>query len=311
MESNSEISRIVNSTDVYEDLSKVDILASGLLTLHYLHTERILQDNGEWEKIDYKNNSGAIIEHAVKVMNKNPQFKKVIEIVAGDVDKKFHNIPQRMRAISGGESRDWLFSGPIAYILNIPHISLYKQKEGPDHIETIGANPYTPLNLFYCIHFADLLNTGHSEYHISDNTVKGWVPMLRNRHVAINHAGFIIDLLHKDKETGLLASDLLKKNASIDTFAYLYIDEEFLKNHSKNPVEAIAYAKDARSWSEKYLLEHGALEFVHAFDPNAKKPEKAKMFMNQFGTYLNNIGRLKELEEKVQDLYHKNILEMK
>lgn len=95
------------------------------------------------------------------------------ELAAGVTDGNFD-------AISGGESRDWDFSNPVAYALRKPHIKLYKDP---------AKNP--PLGIIKgqrIVHGADLQNEGSS---IRDS----WSPQIVKGEGKLVHAVFYVDRL--------------------------------------------------------------------------------------------------------------------
>ena len=76
--------------------------------------------------------------------------------------------------ISGGESRDWIFSIPVADKLGLPHASLYKSRF------ILGYD----INEKRVLHVADLNNTGSSARDL-------WVPTIRENGGTINDIFFL------------------------------------------------------------------------------------------------------------------------
>ncbi len=97
--------------------------------------------------------------------------------------------------VSGGESRDWCFSGPVAQILRLPHTMIYKTDE-TGQCKVIGAN----VKGKDVIHVADLSNEGSSPRDM-------WVPAIRNAGGKITGIFFYVDRLEEGvkvmKELGL------------------------------------------------------------------------------------------------------------
>ena len=88
--------------------------------IYYVNAEKLCQDGGKFK--EYGEDSGAMIQHAVKMMEEHPTFEEVIDILVEKVKEV------KGDTISGGQRRDWIFSGPVAAKLDMPHISLYKAK---------------------------------------------------------------------------------------------------------------------------------------------------------------------------------------
>ena len=122
MESHSTISKLLVKTGAFKDLDEPVILTSGELGIYYINTEKLCPDDGKWK--EYGDNSQAMINHAIKIMRDNRDFREVIDIL---VEQAEVLLPRKdAKVISGGQRRDWLFSGPVANRLNLDHISLYK-----------------------------------------------------------------------------------------------------------------------------------------------------------------------------------------
>lgn len=78
--------------------------------------------------------------------------------------------------VSGGESRDWDFSNPVAYALGKPHAKLYKD----------GTNIGADLDGKRVLHVADLNNEGSS---VRDR----WLPAVKRNGGSFSGAMFFID----------------------------------------------------------------------------------------------------------------------
>ncbi len=96
----------------------------------------------------------------------------------------------------------------------------------------------------------------------------------------------------------------------VKVHSFVQIDENFLRKYSKNPERALEYAKDPKAWTLNYLKENGALEFVDIFDPNGKKLDRARRFIEHHGEFLKEIGRFEELDKEVQKRYGKSLQEI-
>jgi orotate phosphoribosyltransferase len=92
-------------------------------------------------------------------------------------------------AVSGGESRDWDFSNPVATMLRKPHLKIYKDGR------MLGARAEGRR----VIHVADLNNQGSSMRDV-------WAPAIRGAGGEIVHAFFFVDRL----EDGVAVLDELE-----------------------------------------------------------------------------------------------------
>jgi len=292
-ENKRRMSELLVETGAYKDLDRPVILTSGELGIYYVNTEKLAQDNGEFEK--YGEDSGAMFNHAVKMMEARPTFKEVIEIIADEVKPLTtgHDFAQ----ISGGQRRDWLFSGPVAYVLGLPHISLYKQPLSQGfEILTCGGSRVLPkyskdLSDVKAIHIADLLTEASS----CCKEPNGWIPQLRSGGADITDLFAVT--------TRLQGGEQNLDKLGVKTHTFVAIDEDFLGAYSKNPGRACAYHSDPKAWSEAYLRAEGALALVGAFDPLGGKLDRAKKFMARYEQVLRATGKMPELENVVQAKY--------
>jgi len=293
---------ILINTNAFRDLEKPTILTSGELGIYYINTEKILRDNGEWEK--YGNDSYEMISHAIKIMRKNREFKEVVNTLCEKVLEILEHKKYGKYAISGGQRRDWLFSGCVAYTLNLPHISLYKNEKA-ELIFLDSALILKNQNLegFYTIHIADLVTEGSSVYRVENNEEKGWAIMLRKRKAIINNLIAVVSRSQGAEEK--------LKNIGIDLFPLVSINKEFLERYSSNPKRDVAYFNNPEQWSKKYLKNINLSEFLESFinffDPNNGKLDRAKRFVARYKEVLEESGKLERLIKEVKRRYNINL----
>lgn len=307
MESHPRISELLVETGAYQDLDKPVILTSGELGIYYIKTEKLVQDGGQFK--EYGDDSRRMIMHAMRMMQKHPTFKGVIDILTEKARELLSGVGMTASVICGGQRRDWLFSGPVAKNLGAHHLSLYKQEKGePDKIELLVNDfvlPPRKLQGYKGIHIADLLTVGSSCYRVEDDVEKGWIPMARSLKLDIGYYIAVVTRLQKGEE--------MLKGLGVEPHTYVAIDEEFLQQHSKQPERAIEYCKNReniRPWNEAYLKENGALALLPFFDPGGKELDRAGKFLKLYGGFLKETGKMKELEQAVQDTYHKPLNEI-
>ncbi len=295
------ISELLIETKVFQDLDKPVILTSGALGIYYINTEKLVQDNGEWEK--FGDDSQAMIAHAVKMAEQHSTFGEVIDILAERVKEiiagtNTFNTP----LISGGQRRDWLFSGPVAAKLKVAHVSLYKDGRAELFLPSYGEKDILdkPGSLAGTqpIHIVDLITEASSCYTIDTNGREmGWIPIIRNRGGKINNLIAVVSRLQGGEEM------LANLNPPIKTIAEVVIDSAFLEEHSRFPTRALAYQRDPEAWTRKYLAQNGALSLLPFFDPQGSKLDRTKKFMSRYGEVLRESGKLVELEDAVQSAY--------
>jgi hypothetical protein len=299
MENNKRISEILVETGAYTDLERPVMLTSGELGIYYINTEKLAQDGGKFN--EFGDDSAAMIGHAVRMMQINPTFNESIEILTDKVARLFPNTNFENCAVSGGQRRDWLFSGPVALKLGIPHVSLYKEGQ-IEIVNPSGAVEDYPINSLCVVHLVDLITEGSSVYtKTKEGEEKGWVPMLREIGAEINDLVAVVTRQQGGEE--------MLKEQRVTVHPFVAIDEAFLMQYSKNPERAVAYLKDPKAWSEAYLRENGALALIGDFDPNGKKLDRAKKFMQRYGSVLEG-SRMVELEAAVLSKYGKSVSEI-
>lgn len=291
--SNPVIAAHLKRTGGFQDVNPV-ILTSGEIGIYYVNTEKLMEDGGEFN--DYGNDAGAMYKHAIGMLDRNKNFREIIDIIARDAEQL---LPHNGAAISGGQRRDWLFSAAVAKTLGVPHISLYKQEEGkPDRIE-VHANGGTRQDVsikdFQVVHVADLITEGSSFHEKDGDKTYGWIPMLRNAGAKVGHA-LIVTTRLQGGEDKLRALD-------VEPRTFVSIDEAFLKAHSGNPERAVEYFKDPVAWSKAFLAQNGAKALAKNFDPCGKNVDRAAKFTDRYGAHLAEVGKREELETTVLNAY--------
>ena len=294
MVSNPRISQLLVETQAYRDLPQPVILTSGELGIYYINTEKLVQDGGEWEKVG--DDSRSMIEHAVNMTYEHTSFGEVIGVLAEKVvgllrDSNLNNSP----AISGGQRRDWLFSGPVAFKLGLPHISVYKEGEIEIVSPGLEVDYHYSLNGKRAVHISDLLTEGSSCYRVENGEEIGWIPSLRGKGVKVNDLIAVVTRLQGGEE-------MLGKHR-VNVASFVAIDEDFLRQYSKNPERAVAYLKNPREWSEAYLRENGALTLLPNFDPKGGKLDRVRKFLARYTDVLGQAGRLGELDRATQEKF--------
>lgn len=166
-------------------------------------------------------------------------------------------------AVSGGESRDWDFSAPVAVRCGKPHIKLYKDRS------FLGASPEGKR----IVHVADLNNEGASMKH-------SWVPALRERGGEISHAFFFVDRL----EAGV---DVLAR-LGIERWSLVEFDEQAWHRlreigHITADTERsmLARAEDRHAWAERALREHADYLRDLLTDSRPDMRRRARAILNQ------------------------------
>ena len=126
-----------------------------------------------------------LYEEVMQHYHQNMIFQTTIDKLVAFVKNNFNL--EEIDSISGGERRDWLFSVPLATLLEKPHITIFKDLStvmSKNSFKISTAITHLPdTNVF---HVADILNTGSS-------FERAWVPAIQNLGSNISWALFTVD----------------------------------------------------------------------------------------------------------------------
>jgi orotate phosphoribosyltransferase len=172
----------------------------------------------------------------------------------------FLTIGNDFDVVSGGESRDWDFSNPVAYELCRPHAKLYKDFEKN---KPLGAD----MKDKRIIHVADLQNEGSSIEH-------SWFPQIKKAGGRLVHAFFYVDRLEDGvevmKRLGIPSDSVvpLDKNAWQILLDSNYITRDLYDSLNRR-------LEDKTAWAHNALRTHiGQLEGMLSKDTTREKAEK-------------------------------------
>jgi len=315
MQSHPRLSELVVKYGSYSDKDKPVILKNGDLGIYFVNGEKTGITDTSFIKPN-EEKPFEIISRCVKIMKENPDFDEVIDIMAGKVQELLDDY-DGVVAVSGGQTRDWVFSGPIAHKLVVPHIILFK--DGRVQYTTAssedGNGNYKPGTVVEttaplsvsAVHVADMLTKGSSAYDPNHTPPTGWIPMLRNKGVTVDHYVTMLTRLQGGEE--ILAKAVHNgESAPIQTHSFVAIDDDFLRTYSKDPESAIR-SRDSAAWTKEYLKEGDLTSLVSFFDPKGKIDHGIN-FMNKYRGHLEQVGRFDEFNKMVQDKYGKPIDEL-
>ena len=165
--------------------------------------------------------------------------------------------------ISGGERRDWYFSNIMAYLLNKPHITIYKDLTTIESKSDFSESKIvSEIKGKKFLHLADLLNQ-------SASFTRAWIPAIKNLGSNIVWSIFAVDRMQGGTETltndGVKVLSLLQIDESLFTTAkelgiINHKQLEMLKNFKKDPDGSM----------KEFLINHP--EFIE----NAKKSDNPR-----------------------------------
>jgi orotate phosphoribosyltransferase len=169
--------------------------------------------------------------------------------------------------ISGGESRDWCFSGPVAQNLSLPHTMIYKRDES-GQCKVIGAN----MKGKTVVHVADLNNEGSSPR-------DSWVPTIRSAGGKIEHIFFYVDRMESGveemKKLGLQSHAVIP----LDENAWQYLQE--IEVVSPEIYKSLCRRmEDKDKWAKDMLRSRAGLETLVALLASSKTRKKGQDILN-------------------------------
>lgn len=292
---NTRIAELLVATGAYRDLEEPVLLTSGELGIYYVNTEKLLQDQGRFS--DYGDSSQQMIRHALQTERDQAGFAEVIGILTEAAQSFVSGLGRPV--VSGGQRRDWLFSGPVAARLGVPHVSLYKDGRHEVVMPDGEMNSEFACDNACALHLVDLITQGSSVFRLDEGVPKGWVPILRGK-------GYVIDKLLAVVTRKQGGEELLAEQG-VAAHPFVAIDEQFVRQYSKNPDRAVAYLQNPAQWSETYLRENGASALIGAFDPESGKLDRARRFLDRYGSVLEQSGRRAELDALVKEKYQASL----
>lgn len=211
-----------------------------------------------------------VFEKTLEQYNKNKIYKNVIDYMKSYIEQNIDI--SEVDYVSGGERRDWFFSNIIAYLLNKPHISIYKDLstvvsdsnfENTKIIENINDKKV--------LHVADLIT-------VASSYIRAWIPAIENLGGKILWSCVVVDRIQGGKqkleEKGIKSLSLINVdthlfekalNMGIINSAQLALLKEFFLN----PDETM----------RKFLISHP--EFLSdALNSDEKTKKRAKLLID-------------------------------
>ena len=210
-------------------------------------------------------------------------FKKVLKQY--EENEIYHNVINEMKNyiteninvaeidyISGGERRDWFFSNILAYLLDKPHISIYKD------LSTVvsdskfeNTSKITNIDGKKVLHIADLVT-------VASSYLRAWIPAIKNLGGTMCWSCVVVDRMQGGKEKmeaeGVKSLSLVNVDNTLFETAYRngIINENqlnMLKDFFKNPDETM----------KQFLINHP--EFLeNALNSDEKTVKRAKLLID-------------------------------
>ena len=188
-------------------------------------------------------------------------YKYVIDEMKSYIEKNI-NVDE-IDYISGGERRDWYFSNMMAYLLQKPHVTIYKDLTTIESTSDFSeSKPVSEIKGKKFLHLADLLNQ-------SASFTRAWIPAIKNLGSNIVWSIFAVDRMQGGTET--LTNDGVKVLSLLQIDESLFTTAKELGIINNEQLEMlINFKKDPDGSMKQFLIDHP--EFIE----NAKKSDNPR-----------------------------------
>ena len=202
--------------------------------------------------------------------NTNEIYKNVIDTMKGYIEENI-NIDE-IDYVSGGERRDWFFSNIIAYLLNKPHITIYKD------LSTVvsdskfeNTTPVTSLDNKKVLHVADLIT-------VASSYIRAWIPAIKNLNANICWSCVVVDRMQGGKEK--IEAEGIKSLSLVQVDNNLFKKAEELGIINEAQVEMLnGFFKNPDETMRNFLIAHP--EFLeNALNSDEKTQKRAKLLVD-------------------------------
>lgn len=313
-ETNNTIAKHLKESGGFSDKEKRVLITSGeSFTPFFVNAEKLMRDPSLNSFLELnEKNPHAIIERAIQHYKTNSQFEEVIDIMANYVQQI---LPlDKDVLISGGMRRDLIFSAPIAYFFSLDHLSLFKTNPGDDpskspmiftSMDSLKSHELSDrLDGIEVIHVADLLTKASScfDYDNQSGMFSGWVPQLRYRGASVNNLVTAVSRL-QGGEQRLIAAGIKPKS-------FVYIDENYVKEHSNQAEVCKKYLENDIEDTQSYILKNGVGVIVPFANPESKNVPRFEKFLDLYKNFLIGQGLLDELNDSIKEKYSKDMYQI-
>lgn len=235
--------------------------------------------DSELENETKENIPANIFEKVLAHYNSNEIYKTTIDAMVEYIKESVD--VANIDYISGGERRDWFFSNMIAYILEKPHVTIYKDLSTVESDYKFTVNtPVEKIEGKNFLHVADLLNQ-------SASFTRAWIPAIENLGSKILWSIFVIDRM--DGGTQVLT------DCGVEVLSLLKINDElFVKAlelgiiNEKQLQMLRDFKKDQMGSMKQFLIDHPEFLEESLNSDNSKTAKRAKLLVEQDLYGLNN-----------------------
>lgn len=211
-----------------------------------------------------------VFEKVLEQYNTNEIYKNVIDTMKKYIEENI-DITE-VDYISGGERRDWFFSNIIAYLLNKPHITIYKD------LSTVvsdskfeNTTPVTSLDNKKVLHVADLIT-------VASSYIRAWIPAIKNLNANICWSCVVVDRMQGGKDK--IEAEGIKSLSLVQVDSNLFQKAKELGIINEAQVEMLnGFFKNPDETMRNFLIAHP--EFLeNALKADEKAQKRAKLLVD-------------------------------
>ena len=211
-----------------------------------------------------------VFDKVLKQYNENKIYHDVIEHIKSYIEENIDI--NEIDYISGGERRDWFFSNIIAYLLNKPHITIYKDLSTVEsNFDFTQTKEVSNLEGKKVLHVADLI-TFASSY------IRAWIPAIKNLGASILWSCVVVDRMQGGKEK--LEAEGVKSLSLVNVDTDLFKKALELGFINNNQLELLnKFFKSPDDCMREFLINHP--EFIeNALNSDEKTKKRAQLLVD-------------------------------
>lgn len=211
-----------------------------------------------------------VFDKVLNQYNENKIYHDVIEHIKSYIEQNID--VNEIDYISGGERRDWFFSNIIAYLLNKPHITIYKD------LSTVVSNSnftqtkeVSDLESKKVLHVADLIT-------VASSYIRAWIPAIKNLGANILWSCVVVDRMQGGKEK--LETEGVKSLSLVNVDTNLFksaLDMGIINNNQLDLLNK--FFKSPDECMREFLINHP--EFIeNALNSDEKAKKRAQLLVD-------------------------------
>ena len=211
-----------------------------------------------------------VFDKVLKQYNENKIYHDVIEHIKSYIEQNIN--VKEIDYISGGERRDWFFSNIIAYLLNKPHITIYKDLSTVEsNLDFSQTKEVSNLEGKKVLHVADLIT-------VASSYIRAWIPAIKNLGSNIMWSCVVVDRMQGGKEK--LEAEGVKSLSLVNVDTNLFKSALDMGIINNNQLELLnKFLKSPDECMREFLINHP--EFIeNALNSDEKTKKRAKLLVD-------------------------------